>query len=149
MKQTTLFLFSLLFTSTILAKPQQPKIIWTAVFSHTTPRTKQVSKNYCVKHTPTVVVTTIEQITSKKGVRALNGIYLKYKNYKGIIKDGIRFNYVNATLSGQSKNGPWSTPMKLYQQTLSKQDMGVTWVVWSTKYCKGMFLGTPTVIKNS
>jgi len=109
MKQIIIFLSALLFTSTLLAKPQQPKIIWTAVFSHITPRNSQVSKAYCLKHTPTVVVTTIDQITSKKGIRALNGVYLKYKNYKGVIKNGIRFNYVNATVSGKDQNGPWST----------------------------------------
>jgi len=149
MNRIILFLFTLLFISTIQAKPQQPKIIWTSVFSHITPRNNQVSKTYCISHTPTVVVTTMNQITSKDGVRALNDIYLKYKNYKSVIKNGIRFNYVDAILSGKDKNGSWSTPIKLYQQTLSEKDMGITWVVWSTKYCKGMFLGTPTVIKNT
>ena len=149
MKQIVVLLSALFFSSAVLASPQKSKIIWTAVFGHITPLTSQVSKSYCLSHTPTVVVTTIDQITSKKGVRALNGIYIKYKSYRGVIKHGIRFNYVNAIVSGRDKNGPWSTPMTLYQQTLSEQDRGVTWVVWSTKDCKGMFLGTPTVVKNS
>lgn len=137
----------LIISASTLAAEQPVKIIWTAVFSNITPRMASVTKDYCVKHTPTVVVTTIDQITSKDGVKAMNGIHVKYLSYNSKAKDGLLFNTVNAIVSGEDKNGKWSTPMKMYQQTLSEQDRGVTWVVWSTKDCKGSFLGTPTVIQ--
>jgi len=124
----------------------KPKVIWTAVFGNVTPRNENVSKAYCLLHTPTVMVTTIEQITSKKGVKTLNGLYVKYLSYKNEKKDGLLFNIVDATVSGHDVAGDWTIPMKLYEQTLSEEDQGVTWTVWSTKDCKGTFLGTPTIV---
>jgi hypothetical protein len=143
-------LFWIIFTSSTLAyadvKPSQHPIIWTAVFSHVMPNKSNITMDYCQSHTPTVMVTTISQITSKTGVQALNGIWVKYLSYKTIEKDGLFFNLVNAVISGKDKDGkPWSTPMKLYEQTLTP--VGVTYTVWSTPDCKGTFLGTPTALK--
>ena len=121
------------------------EILWTAVFSNITPLNPDITQTYCDQHTPTVMVTTIDQITSKNGVRALNGIMVKYLSYKTIEKDHLYFNIVNATVSGKDENGKtWATPMKLYEQTLVP--VGVTYTTWSTPYCKGTFLGTPTVV---
>lgn len=121
-------------------------IIWTAVFDNVTPRSAEVTLNYCLDHTPTVMVTTVSQILSKQGVKTLNGLHVKYNSYTSTPKDGLLFNVVNATISGKDQNGAWSTPMKMYQQTLSELDQGKTWVVWSTPKCKGTFIGTPTII---
>ena len=123
------------------------KVVWTAVFSNTVPLNSSVTQAYCDDHTPTVMVTTIDQITSKQGVMALNGVNVQYLSYKTIQKDNIYFNIVNALVSGQDQNGAWSMPMKLYEQTLSP--IGTTWTVWSTAKCKGTFLGTPTVVSGS
>lgn len=123
------------------------KVLWTAVFSNTVPVNSSVSQAYCDSHTPTVMVTTIDQITSKQGVIALNGINVRYLSYKTIEKDNIYFNVVNATISGKDASGAWSMPMKLYEQTLSP--IGTTYTVWSTSKCKGTFLGTPTVLQST
>lgn len=126
----------------------QQTIIWTAVFNNITPRSSDVSQQYCLSHTPTVMVTTVTQVLSKDGVEALNGLRVKYKSYNSTKKDGLLFNRVNATVSGTDDKGPWSSPMTMYQQTLSESDSGKTWVVWSTPKCKGTFIGTPTLIKS-
>lgn len=143
-----LFFFLLcwmLFGSAIANINDNKKIIWTAVFSKPEPLRSDVTQAYCNQHTPTVMVTTIDQITSKAGVRTLNGIIVRYLSYKEIEKDHLNFNIVSAVISGKDKNGKeWSSPMKLYEQTLNPVD--VTYTVWSTPYCKGTFLGTPTVI---
>jgi hypothetical protein len=122
---------------------EKPEVLWTAVFSNVMPLNSGISQAYCDQHTPTVMVTTIDQITSKNGVKALNGVTVRYLSYKTLEKDHLYFNIVNATISGNDKTGkPWFTPMRLYEQTLNLVD--VTYTTWSTPYCKGTFLGTPT-----
>ena len=121
------------------------KVIWTAVFYDTHPQNETVTMEYCVSHTPTVMVTTIDEITSAHGVRALNGVYVKYHNYDQTDIDGMHFIKVNATVSGVDADGKaWQMPMKLFEQNLD--DLGVTDTVWSTPLCKGKFKGTPTVV---
>lgn len=122
------------------------KVIWTAVFDDIQPRSAKVSKAYCKAHAPTVMVTTVEQVLSKSGVKTINGLRVQYLSYKSEKKDGFLFNVVNAVIRGRDKQGSWSAPVKMYQQTLSEQDKGKTWVVWSTPQCKGSFIGTPTVV---
>ena len=142
-------IFSLLLLAALtpaLAKPLEKKVIWTAVFSNVMPARKNVTKNYCLSHTPTVMTTTIEQITRKSGVRALNGINIRYLSYKTQHKNHVYFNRVDAVISGKDNHDrTWSQPMKLYEQTLTP--IGATYTVWSTKNCKGTFLGTPTVVQ--
>lgn len=121
------------------------EVKWTAVFSDATPVDSNYSEAYCKAHTPTVMVTTIKEITSNKGVKALNGIWVKYVSYKTEVKDHLYFNVVDAEISGVDAAGKaWKTPMKLYEQTLD--EVGVTYTVWSTPACKGTFLGTPTLV---
>ncbi len=142
----TFFLLGCLTASAFTApKAKTHKVIWTAVFSDITPLNQTVSKEYCLSHTPSVIVTTISQITSQQGVKGLNGVTIRYLSYKTHEKDHLFFNIVNAVVSGKDKQGKvWHAPMKLYEQTLS--NTGVTNTVWSTSMCKGKFLGTPTVI---
>ena len=141
----SLVLLSTCFVISIASADQNPKIIWTAVFSNATPLKASITQDYCNQHTPSVMVTTIDQITSKEGVKALNGIVVRYLSYKEIEKDHLNFNIVDAIISGKEKDGKiWSSPMKLYEQTLNPVD--VTYTVWSTPYCKGTFLGTPTTL---
>ncbi len=144
-KQTLLILgISMSSSLASFANTPSHKVIWTAVFSNITPLNKNISLQYCLTHTPSVIVTTIKQITSKKGIQSLNGVNIKYLSYNTIVKDHLYFNIVNAIVSGKDKNDKtWSTPMKLYEQTLSAT--GVTYTVWSTPECKGTFLGTPTI----
>ncbi|WP_242604020.1 hypothetical protein [Legionella santicrucis] len=137
---------SILFYSSIVSASKS--IIWTAVFDNITPRSEDVTLQYCMEHTPTVMVTTVDQVLSKEGIKALNGLRVNYNSYKSTKRDGLLFNIVNATISGKDSNGEWSTPIKMYQQTLSEQDQGKTWVVWSTPKCKGTFIGTPTIIND-
>jgi len=136
-----------LFTMTGIsyASSHSGKVIWTAVFSNFTPIRKGITNSYCKSHSPSVIVTTIKQITSKEGINGLNGVNIRYLSYKTVKKDNLYFNIVNAIVSGKTKQGKnWSEPMKLYEQTLSP--VGVTYTVWSTPNCKGTFLGTPTVV---
>lgn len=120
-------------------------VTWTAVFSNVMPRSAEFTQAYCEAHTPTVIVTRIDQITSKQGVNALNGVNIRYLSYKTVEKDGLYFNLVNAVVSGVDEHGKWSAAMKLYEQTLTPTYLTNT--VWSTHACKGMFLGTPTVVE--
>lgn len=120
-------------------------VTWTAVFDNVVPRSDKVTVQYCLDHTPTVMVTTVDQVLSKDGVKTLNGLRVKYNSYKSTKKDGLLFNIVHATISGKEKNREWSVPMIMYQQTLSELDQGKTWVVWSTPECKGSFIGVPTI----
>ncbi|MCW5588601.1 MAG: hypothetical protein KIT27_02945 [Legionellales bacterium] len=131
--------------SLVVAQAASPQVIWTAVFNHITPLNPKTTLEYCRQHTPSVIVTTIQQITSKNGVKGLNGVTIRYLSYRTEIKDHLYFNLVNAIVSGKNHDGSsWSEPMKLYEQTLSAA--GETYTVWSTDKCKGTFLGTPTVI---
>lgn len=122
----------------------QPIVRWTAVFSDVQPNQAGVTEAYCLLHTPTVMVTTIQQITSDQGVEALNGVWVRYLSYTTTEKDGLYFNWVKATVSGVDSDGEhWQEPMRLYEQTLSPT--GVTNTVWSTPLCKGKFVGAATV----
>lgn len=128
------------------ANAKSPTVVWTAVFSNFTPIKNTVSAQYCKSHTPSVIKTTIKQITSKAGVEGLNGVNIRYLSYRTVVKDNLYFNIVNAVVSGKNKNGKsWSLPMKLYEQTLSP--IYLTNTVWSTPLCKGTFVGTPKVVK--
>jgi hypothetical protein len=141
MKKMLIFIVIFAFSSIASAKT----VTWTAVFDNVVPRSEKVTVQYCLDHTPTVMVTTVDQVLSKDGVKTLNGLRVKYNSYNSSKKDGLLFNIVNATISGKDKNGEWSVPIKMYQQTLSESDQGKTWVVWSTPECKGTFIGVPTI----
>jgi hypothetical protein len=140
-QKISVFILIFLFSSFVTAKT----VVWTAVFNNVMPRSEKVTMQYCLDHTPTVMVTSVKQVLSKNGVQTLNGLHVKYNSYKSTKKDGLLFNVVNATVSGKDKNGEWSVSMKMYQQTLSESDQGKTWVVWSTPECKGTFIGVPTI----
>lgn len=117
---------------------------WTAVFENQVPRSKNTTQAYCDTHTPTVIITDIKQITSKSGVNAVNGVNIRYLSYDSKESDGLHFNIVKGELSGTEKNGKkWTQSIILYEQTL--EEVGKTYTVWSTKYCKGIFTGYPTV----
>ncbi len=139
-----LLLMLVMFPLNSFAKQQ---VIWTAVFDDVMPRSSKYTTEYCLSHSPTVMVTTVKQVLSKNGVETVNGLRVKYLSYKSEKKDGMLFNTVNAVISGVDSNGQWSTPVKMYQQTLSEKDEGKTWVVWSTPQCKGSFIGIPTIMK--
>ena len=126
-------------------KSSAPTVIWTAVFSDTQPNRSGVTQAQCDAETPTVMVTTIDQITSPAGVMALNQVNVRYLSYVTKNIDGLGFNIVKATVSGVDSTGhSWSEPMSLYEQNLSPT--GVTNTVWSTPNCKGKFVGTATVL---
>ncbi len=120
---------------------------WTAVFENQVPRSKSITQAYCDSHTPTVIFTDIKQITSKAGVNAVNGVNLRYISYDSKEVDGLHFNIVKGQLSGVEKNGKkWTQDIILYEQTL--EEVGKTYTVWSTPYCKGIFTGYPTIISS-
>jgi len=146
MKKLIAILSLSLFSSIVGAKET---VFWTAVFDDIEPRSDEISKQWCIEHTPTVMVTTVDQVLSAKGVKSLNNLNVKYLNYKSEKKDGLLFNTVNAVISGKGKDGDWSEPIKMYQQTLSESDKGKTWVIWSTPKCKGSFVGVPTVVNTA
>ncbi len=150
--KTLIFLCSAVcITSTAIAeKPHDngSNVLWTAVFENPTPRTAAVSQQYCDSHTPTVIVTNINQITSESGITAQNGINIRYLSYKSSTIDDLHFNIVNGVLSGKDYSGKtWKYEIKLYEQTL--EEIGKTYTVWSTPYCKGIFTGYPTIIPTS
>lgn len=120
---------------------------WTAVFENQVPRDASITQAYCDSHTPTVIVTDIRQITAKAGVTAINGVNIRYLSYNSKEIDGLHFNVVKGVLSGidQSKK-EWKQNIILYEQTL--EEVGKTYTVWSTEYCKGTFIGYPTVVSN-
>ncbi len=121
-------------------------VIWTAVFENQAPRTSAITQDYCDTHTPKVISTNIKQITSESGVTASNGINIRYLSYNSKTVDDLHFNIVNGVLSGKEKDGKsWHYGIKLYEQTLD--EIGKTYTVWSTPYCKGIFTGYPTIVK--
>lgn len=123
-------------------------VIWTAVFENAMPRNTNISQQYCNSHTPSVIITNIKQITSNGGVKALNGVSIRYISYKGSDIDGLHFNLVKGKVFGIDKNGKaWQEPISLYEQTLS--EVAKTWTVWSTPSCKGSFTGYPTILKTN
>ncbi|MCF6765495.1 hypothetical protein L3V82_06890 [Thiotrichales bacterium 19S3-7] len=127
---------------------KQAETIWTPTFYAIQPRTdikNPVSMNFCLTHTPNTLKTTISEI--KQGVKAENGVYLKYLSYKTTHQHGLGFNTVNAEVWLVDSKGKkiWSSPMWEYQQNLS--DNGITNVVWATNQCKGKFIGVPNIIK--
>ncbi len=120
--------------------------VWTPTFYAIKPRgdiAKPVSMSFCLTHIPNTLRTTISEI--KKGVRAENGVYIKYLSYTTEHKYGLGFNVVHAEVWTVDNSGKitWSSPMWEYQQNLS--DDGVTNVVWATNECKGKFIGVPDV----
>ena len=120
--------------------------VWTPSFYAITPRTDvkhPVSLNFCLTHTPNTLRTTISQITAKSGVRAENGVYIRYLHYHTTHKHGLGFNVVSAELWTVNAKGKktWRARLWEYQQNLA--DDGVTNVVWATKQCKGKFIGVP------
>ncbi|MBA2656701.1 MAG: hypothetical protein H0U70_06900 [Tatlockia sp.] len=142
MKKIVFLLVMLLINSFAIAAKT---VIWTAVFDNMVPRSEKISMKFCLDHTPTVLITSVDQVLSKNGVKTVNGLRVKYNSYTSTKKDGLLFNVVHATVSGKDEHGEWSAPMKMYQQTLSESDQGKTWVVWSTPQCKGTFIGVPTI----
>lgn len=147
MRSILILAATLCYCSVGLANNEKAKVTWTAVFDNIVPRSESVSMEYCKQHTPTVMVTTIDEITSDHGVKTLNNLWVKYLSYRAEKKDGLLFNTVDAVVRGEDAHGPWQESMKLYEQTLSEEDQGVTWTVWSTNKCKGTFLCIPTVEK--
>ncbi|MDQ5919967.1 MAG: hypothetical protein QG673_23 [Pseudomonadota bacterium] len=123
-------------------------ILWTAVFENSVPQSSKVSQAFCDTHTPSIISTTIQTITSESGTTASNGVNIRYISYDSKTVNGLHFNVVHGELSGQdSSNKPWKHQIKLYEQTL--EEVGKTYTVWSTPYCKGIFTGYPTVLPTS
>jgi hypothetical protein len=118
-------------------------ILWTAVFSQIQPTsTSGVTQEYCVKHSPTTLITTYQQINSKKGVTTLNGVNIRYLNYKTENKNDMYFYIVHGELSGKDGANEWKTPITLYEQTLTGNS--TIWTTWGTPQCKGIFIANPT-----
>jgi hypothetical protein len=128
-----------LIASAALADNQN--LTWLTVFSQAGPISSSTSQSYCDSHTPSKVLATINQATSKPGLKASNGINLYYSSYKTVGYDNVYFTFVNAAASGQDQNGSWSNKMKIYGQSLTQTD--VINGVWSTPYCRGIFLSKP------
>ena len=120
-------------------------VSWTMVFQNTKPVSEKISQKYCDDHIPSVLVTTVNQITSKNGIKSLNGINVRYTSYKSANKDNLYFNVANALLEGSDNNTKWAQKLKIYEQTLD--GVGTTYAVWSTANCKGSLTEYPTVIK--
>lgn len=120
-------------------------VVWTAIFENQVPNAGNVTQEYCDKHTPDIITTNIKQITSSNGVAAKNGVSIQYQSYKGEEINGLYFNTVKGYLKGTGANGKeWTVPISLYEQTLA--EVGKTYTVWSTPYCKGTFIGYPSVV---
>lgn len=118
-------------------------ILWSAVFSEIQPTSgSNVTKEYCIAHSPTTLVTTYQQITSPKGVTTLNGLNIRYLDYKTEYKNDIYFYIVHGQLSGRENNVAWQMPITLYEQTLT--GTSTIWTTWSTPKCKGIFIANPT-----
>lgn len=123
-------------------------VVWTAIFENQVPNASNITQEYCDKHTPNIITTNIKQITSADGVTAKNGVSIQYLSYKGQEINGLYFNTVKGYLRGKdSKGKEWVIPIDLYEQTL--EEIGKTYTVWSTPYCKGTFVGYPAVISNN
>jgi hypothetical protein len=120
-------------------------ILWTAIFSEIQPTSgATASKDYCIAHSPTTVITTYQQINSKTGVTTLNGMNLRYISYSTETKNDIYFYTVHGELSGEDNNKKWSVPITLYEQTLTGSS--TIWATWSTPACKGIFIANPTFL---
>ena len=133
--------FSSAYTSYAI-EPSSSEIVWTPTFYAIEPRMDRqhpVSLDFCLTHTPNTLQTTIDQI--KKGVKAENGVYIKYLSYTTTHKHSLGFNAVNAEIWMEDIHGKkiWSSPLWEYQQNLA--ETGVTNTVWATPECKGKFIG--------
>lgn len=129
--------------SLYLYSADKPKeTVWTPTFYAIEPRTdikNPVSEEFCLTHIPNTLQTTVSQI--KQGVKAENGVYIKYLSYTTTHKLGLGFNEVDAEVWTVDAKGnkTWSSPMWQSQQNLS--ETGVTNTVWATNKCKGKFIG--------
>lgn len=118
-------------------------ILWTAVFSEIQPTSgATVTKDYCITHSPTTLITTYQQINSKNGVTTLNGINIRYISYSTKNMNDMYFYTVHGELTGKENNKEWRTPITLYEQTLTGSS--TIWTIWSTPTCKGIFIANPT-----
>ena len=143
MKKIIFALTLISFVNMYLYGANKPKeTVWTPTFYAIEPRMdikNPVSEEFCLTHIPNTLQKTVSQI--KKGMKAENGVYIKYLSYTTTHKLGLGFNEVNAEVwTVDSKgNKTWSSPMWQSQQNLS--DTGVTNTVWATNECKGKFIG--------
>ncbi|MDF2939424.1 MAG: hypothetical protein K0R66_66 [Gammaproteobacteria bacterium] len=129
------------------AMADSQNLTWTAVFSKAEPISSSTTQAYCNAHSPSKIIATVNQATSKPGVKALNGINLYYSSYKSVGYDNLYFTFINAVASGQDQNGSWSDKMKVYGQSLTQND--VINGVWSSSYCRGLFLAKPSPVSSS
>ena len=111
------------------------------VFSDTQPNQKNITQAWCTNHAPTAMVTSEQQLQSKAS--GLNGVSITYNSVFTSQMNGIYFKTISGTLSGVDvNNNTWSTDLHIYETYLTPTSP--IYGVWSTDYCKGRFVATPS-----
>lgn len=130
-------------TGTTNTTPQA--IVWDYVFSNTQSNQADTTQAWCNTHSPTAMFISDNQLSSK--ISGINGISIIYNSVFSSTLYGIHFKTIAGTLSGvDAGNNTWSTDIHIYETSLSPTSPinGM----WSTTYCKGQFVATPSANNN-
>lgn len=128
---------------------EKTTIRWSVIFKGTEPvpmAQGQKSQAWCDAHTPTAFITTPAQIKGK-GVNTINGLHIRYKDYKEYNhgEKSLSFSTAYSVISGESNGKKWQLDTNIYEQGFSQDTFFNS--VWTNKYCRGFMYGYPTTVK--
>lgn len=116
----------------------QKSATWSATYYDAIPNKADISKEYCLAHTPGTFVGNVND-QLKFGAKTDKGILLDNFTFNTAKKQGIYFLQGNLRARGNYQGKPWEDHITYYCYKLS--EYGLTRGVWVSSECKGFFLG--------
>lgn len=119
--------------------------VWKVTFISAIPSRPDVPAEYCQRFSPDTYEAPIQKL-EQEGVKAQNGILVKYRNIQTQQDSELFFTKIDVVISKQLDSAhSWYTRMFVHLQQLTGN--GVADGVWSTRDCKGRLIVQP--ISNS
>lgn len=120
---------------------QANDLIWKVNIISVLPSRPNVPSEFCLQFSPDAFAGPLSQL-QQEGVRANNGILIKFRTFQPQQLNGLFFTSIEAVISRQLNSGhAWYNRMFIHLQQLSP--VGVADGVWSTPDCRGRLVAQP------
>jgi hypothetical protein len=113
-------------------------VTWQGNYFHAIPNKPGVSKEYCKQHSPGIFIHTVNNALAHPIITE-NGIKLNQAKFHIKKENGVFLIQGSFQATGQTNNQKWEDTIHYYLYKLT--DLGITRGVWSSKQCKGLYVG--------
>lgn len=134
-------LFSAIFLGLFSTAALSENSVWKVTFISAISSRPNVPAEFCQRFSPDIYEAPIQKM-EQEGVKAQNGILVKYRNIQTQQENELFFTKIDAVISRQlDPDHSWYTRMFIHLQQLTGN--GVADGVWSTRDCKGRLILQP------